>query len=207
MINQVYSLNLCRTNKPAMKKILILKLSIVLTGLIGLITNQVDCTDRHLNISNKPDNPDSIIILKETPHSLNPILLMIDPKGTPSTVKLSLPWHQLNRHVTPNLGDLAYGIFKDDPDHAILITFSKYANAIRVFHIESKTMDMKEVKGDSFGCRLNDIYACRVSRANKNHQCYAFLLGKSGKIEQWQISADNNKSIKVEFVGFIQTEA
>jgi myo-inositol-hexaphosphate 3-phosphohydrolase len=190
-----------------MKKILILKLFIVLTGLSGLVINQIDYTDRQMTISNRTDKADSIIILQETPNSLNPIILMIDPRGTPSTVKLSLPWHQLNQHVTPNLGDMVYGIFKDDPDHAILITYSKYTNALRVFHIESKTMDMQEVKGDSFGCRLNDIYACRVSRDNKNHQCYAFLLGKSGKIEQWQISADNNKSIRVEFVGFIQTEA
>lgn len=183
-----------------------LRVFILLSGTIGLVLNQYNHHHDSFKTSQTHQPLDSVIVIQSGSNSLNPYIIMIDSIGSPSVTSLSLPWPSKIIHTKPDKGDLINGFGLNDSINYILATINKQTRRLRIFSIGKNPYDITELELNNSYSSLTDIYACRLTNENSDTHFFAFLLGRSGKVEQWSITAINHKTINIEFIGFMRTE-
>ncbi len=183
-----------------------LRVFILLSGTIGLVLNRYDHHNDSFKASQNHQTLDSVIVIQSNSNLLNPFIIMIDSIGSPSMTTLSLPWPSIIIHAKPDKGDLINGSELNDSINYLLATLNKQTKRLRIFVLGENPYDIKELELHNSCSSLCDIYACRLTNEKSNNHFFAFLLGRSGKVEQWSITAINHDTINIEFVGFMRTE-
>ncbi len=92
--------------------------------------------------------------------------------------------------------DVRYGFqFGNDEKADIIACSERINNKIIVFRVNPDDGSLKEISGDRLMSDIPEVYGFCLYRNPKSGKYYAFMNGKSGPVEQWELSAHGENEI------------
>jgi 3-phytase len=104
--------------------------------------------------------------------------------------------------------DVRYGFQFDNGNKADLVACSeRIHNKIVIYRINEQDGSLTDIGGDRFMSEIQEVYGFCLYSSSETGKSYAFINGKSGIIEQWELSPFGENEITGQVVRTISVES
>ncbi|HBI82015.1 MAG TPA: 3-phytase [Bacteroidales bacterium] len=91
--------------------------------------------------------------------------------------------------------DLRYGFPLTNRKADIIATTNRTYNTLQIFTINPETGELTEITRDSLKSSLAEVYGIALYKSKISHKYYAFIAGKCGGMEQWELIPTNDGGV------------
>ncbi len=91
--------------------------------------------------------------------------------------------------------DLRYGFPLANRKADIIATTNRTHNTLQLFTINPETGELTDITRDSLKSTLQEVYGIALYKSSITNKYYAFVSGKCGKVEQWELIATEDGKI------------
>ncbi|OJJ23044.1 3-phytase [marine bacterium AO1-C] len=83
--------------------------------------------------------------------------------------------------------DVRYGFLLGDKKVDIVAGSNRTKNSVGVWTINSATKELEEAQARDLNSKIEEVYGFCLYKSPKTKKIYAFVVGKSGAVEQWEL--------------------
>lgn len=91
--------------------------------------------------------------------------------------------------------DVGYGYMLDSQKIDILVATNRTLNTLEIYSIDPRNGLLRSITSEAIFSYANEVYGVCTYKSKEDSQLYAFVSGKDGEIEQWQIQNQGGKLV------------
>jgi 3-phytase len=96
--------------------------------------------------------------------------------------------------------DLRYGFPLSNRKVDIIATTNRTYNTLQIFTISPETGVLTDITRDTLKSTLKEVYGIAMYKSKISNKYFAFISGKFGGVEQWELKATNDEGITARIV-------